>query len=248
MDATTPYQNFQAKRLVPVVAKGLSISTFLKSCLIDQCVSSGGSLRDSKEAGPRVGRESNLCQPILQWRGLKLLVILLCSLHGYWASCQEIPSVSQPLRMAVFGTFTDIKPTFQVVGDLAVWGFTAGGYIQTPHVLGVELRGSITKWGGPLHQEALALGPRAALHFGRFTPYTAVLVGVTNSWEYHNPQKPVPTERASPALTALGGVDFHMSHHISLRLGEVSYSRIHRSDVDLNSFGASAGIVYRVPW
>jgi hypothetical protein len=248
MDATTPYQNFQAKRLVPVVAKGLSISTFLKSCLIDQCVSSGGSLRDSIEAGPRVGRESNLCQPILQWRGLKLLVILLCSLHGYWASCQEIPSVSQPLRMAVFGTFTDIKPTFQVVGDLAVWGFTAGGYIQTPHVLGVELRGSITKWGGPLHQEALALGPRAALHFRRFTPYTAVLAGVTNSWEYHNPQIPVATERASPALTVLGGVDFHMSHHISLRLGEVSYSRIHRSDVDLNSFGASVGIVYRVPW
>jgi hypothetical protein len=248
MDAMKLSQNFQAKRVVPVVAKRLSISTLLKLCLIDQCLSSGGSLRDSIEAGPRVKRESNLSQPIFHWRGLKLLVILLCSLHGYRASCQNIPVVSQPLRMAVFGTFTDVKPTFHMVGDLAVYGFTVGGYIQTPHVLGVELRGSITKWGGPQHQEAIALGPRAVLHFRRFTPYTAVLAGVTNSWEYHNPQKPVPTERASPALTVLGGVDFYMSHHLSLRLGEVSYSRIHRSDVDLNAFGASAGIVYRVPW
>src|ERR1700722_560459 len=248
MDAMTPYQNFQAKRMVPVVATRLSIPAFLRLGLINQCLSSGGSLRDSIEAQLRMGRESNLRRPILQWRRLSSLVILLCALHGYRASCQNIPVVQQPLRMAVFGTSTDIKPTFHVVGDLAVYGFTIGGYIQSPHVFGAELRGSVTRWGGPLHQEAIALGPRATLHFGRFTPYTAVLGGVTNSWEYHDPQKPVPTERASPALTVLGGVIFHMSHHFSLRLGEASYSRIHRSDVDLNSFGASAGIVYRMPW
>jgi hypothetical protein len=248
MDAMTPYQNFQAQRMVPAVAKRPSILTFLGLRPINQWLSSGGSLRDSIEAGARVRQVSSLRPPILRWRGLALLVILLCALHGYRASCQDITVVKQPLRMAVFGTFTDIKPTFHVVGDLAVYGFTIGGYIQSPHVFGAELRGSVTRWGGPLHQEAIAAGPRATLHFGRFTPYTAVLAGVTNSWEYHNPQKPVPTERASPALTVLGGVDFHMSHHFSLRLGEASYSRIHRSDVDLNSFGASAGIVYRMPW
>jgi hypothetical protein len=160
------------------------------------------------------------------------------------------PSVRLPPSVAIFGTFTALKPTFRIIGDLTVWGGTVGGYIQTPHLYGIEVRGNINRWGGYEHQEAILAGPRAAIHFGRLTPYAAVLGGAAHSslWlvDAVNP-KPYP-DRISPDISVLLGVDYHMAHHISLRLGEAQYSRIIRDDRQLNSFAASAGIVYRVPF
>jgi hypothetical protein len=210
----------------------------------------GGSLRDSIEGGPRAGWEGNLRQPVLRWRELSLLVVLLCSLHCNRAPGQVVPSIRLPLQTAVFGTFTYIKPTLWVAGDNAVWGFAGGSYVQTPNVFGFELRGTVSTSSGQLQQEGARAGPRAVWRYGPFSTYTAVLAGITNSWEWRLPglrPRFGLRERASPDLTILGGVDFHMAHHISLRLGEVSYSRIHRRDVDLNTFGVSVGAVYRLP-
>jgi hypothetical protein len=248
----TTCRNVQLRRIGRLASEAPFISAFIKLCLIGHCLAWGGSLRDSAEHQPRQGRHRSVRQQGLRWRGLSSLFVLFCLVHSHRAYCQvPFPAVKLAPRIAVFGTFEDIKPTWKVVGDKAVWGGTIGGYVQAPHVVGLELRGSITRWGGQQHQEAVLLGPRAALHFGRFSPYVAVLGGVANSWSWPNPHtRPTPwvNEKVAPDLTILGGVDFHMDHHISFRVGEPSYTRIFRSDRALNTFGISVGAVYRLPW
>jgi hypothetical protein len=249
---TTPYQETAVKRTPPVETERSFISAFLKQCFIGQCLALGGSLRDSTGLRLEPGRQDNRAQPVLRWRGLSCLVVLLCSLHCYRASAQVMPSVRLPPSVAIFGTFTALKPTFHIIGDKTVWGGTVGGYIQSSHLYGLEVRGSINRWGGYEHQEAILAGPRAAMRFGRFTPYAAALGGAVHSSLWYVPgtgvnAKPYP-DQVSADISALIGVDFHMAHHISLRLGEAQYSRVLRSDRQLNSLAASAGIVYRLPF
>jgi hypothetical protein len=90
------------------------------------------------------------------------------------------------------------------------------------------------------------------MRYGRFTPYAAVLVGAAHSSLWYVPGTGVNAsnkpDQVSADISALMGVDFHMAHHISLRLGEGQYQRILRSDRQLNSLSASAGIVYRIPF
>ena len=176
---------------------------------------------------------------------------MLCSLHCCRALGQVASEGRLALSTAAFGSFTYTKPTFLVVGDSAVWGVTAGAYIQSPRLFGLELRGSALRFGGAQQQEGISLGPRAVWHDRRYSLYTAALAGLTNSWEWRVPgvrPRFGLRERASPSLSIIGGVDFHTSHRISLRLGEVSYERIHRRDKDQNSVGISVGAVYRLPW
>jgi hypothetical protein len=246
----SPFQETQVKRVASLETERSFISSFLQLCLIGQCLALGGSLRDSAQPGLESGRQDNRAQPVLRWRGLSCLIILLCSLHCSRAPGQVIPSVRLPPRIAIFGTFNALKPAFHKYGDDVVYGGTFGGYIQSPYLFGLEMRGSIDRWGGHLHQEAVLAGPRATLHLGRFNPYGAVLGGGAQSWAWKLPVNPKSylTSQISPDIAVVGGIDYRMAHHISLRLGEVTYSHIFRSDQSLNSFAASAGVVYRIPW
>src|ERR1700722_6790851 len=176
----------------------------------------------------------------------------------FWAaahsvSAQVIPAFKAPPRIAVFGSFTDVKPNFESFSDYAVYGFSAGGYLQTRHVIGVEIRGSITRWGGYQHQESAMAGPRASLHFGPFSTSVAFLGGGANSWSWTNPPKPgLPKpeniEEVGPAWSILGGIDVHLKNRLSLRMGELSYSQIYRKGETITPISASAGIVYRINW
>jgi hypothetical protein len=246
-----PCQNARVARTVLLETETPFSSAFLKLSLIRQCLAWGGSLNSSAEARLEPGRQANQSWPVLRWRGLSCLLVLFCLVHCHHAHGQvPFPSIRLAPRTAVFGEFTDIKPNFRVNTDYAVWGFTVGGYVQTPHVLGFELRGSVTRWGGAEHQQAVLFGPRAVLHIRRFSPYVAVLGGAANTWSWRDPKnlRLWVDEKVSPDLTILGGIDVHMSHRISLRVGEASYSRVFRSDRTLNTLGASAGLVYRLPW
>jgi hypothetical protein len=183
----------------------------------------------------------------------RFALALLFSVTAYSASAQVVPTFRVAPRLAVFGSFTDVKPNYVSFSDFAVYGFSAGGYIQLPHVIGVEVRGSITRWGGDQHEESAMAGPRASLHFHHFSPYVALLGGGANSWSWNHPAnpglpKPVNIEELGPAWSILGGVDFHLKDRLSLRIGELSYSEIYRSDKTITPISASAGIVYRVNW
>jgi hypothetical protein len=192
----------------------------------------------------------------VRWRKHFLAPIALAFLFSsaaYSASAQIIPALKAPPRIAIFGSFTDVKPNFRSFSDYAVYGFSAGGYLQTRHVIGVEIRGSITRWGGYQHQESAMAGPRASLHFGHFSPYVAFLGGGANSWSWTNPPKPgLPKpqniEEVGPAWSILGGIDFHLKNRLSLRMGELSYSQIYRNGETITPISASAGIVYRINW
>ena len=101
-------------------------------------------------------------------------LLLLFSLSTYSASAQvSFPGLHSDPHFSFFGTFTNLKPDYQYYGDYAAVGFTSGAFLQTSHILGWEGRGSITRWQGLEHQETLLVGPRAALHFGRISPYVA---------------------------------------------------------------------------
>jgi hypothetical protein len=178
---------------------------------------------------------------------------LLLSVTAYSASAQVIPSFKTPPRIAVFGSFTDVKPDYVSFSDFAVYGFSAGGYLQTRHIIGAEVRGSITRWGGNQHQESALAGARASLHFGHFSPYVALLGGEGNTWAWSNAPKPglpkpVNTEETSPQWSILGGLDIYLKNRLSLRIGEFSYSQIYRKEQTLTPISASAGIVYRINW
>ena len=182
---------------------------------------------------------------------LRTTLVLLFSTVVHGARAQvSVPSFRSAPRIYFYATFTDIKPNYQYHTDLAVYGATLGGYIQTRRIVGLEIRGSAARWGGGQHEEALLGGPRAALHFGRLSPYVAFLGGGGNAWSRERPASPglpTPPLRESTGLqwTILGGVDIYLRHRFSLRAGEVSYSQLYATNKTITPLGASAGIVYR---
>ena len=177
---------------------------------------------------------------------------LLLSLAAHSAFAQVIPAARYAPYGSVFTEFTVGKPDFSNYGDLAVYGFTIGGFTTSSHILGTEARGSILRSGGYDHEETALAGPRVALHFGRVSPYLSLLGGGGHSWWYSNaPNKgPTPVQKVGVGLqwTAVAGIDVYVNRRISLRVGELSYSNVYVGSRTLTPLTASAGIVYRPEW
>ncbi len=168
------------------------------------------------------------------------------------ADGQVIPSLQTPPRIAVFSTFTSAKPNKGYYDDFAIYGISLGAFIQTQHIIGIEARGSILRWGGPEHEESALGGVRAALHRGHFSPYVDVLGGAANAWYWSNPpvkgaKNAKREEAVGPQWSVLGGLDVHFHHRIDLRVGEFSYSEIYMKDRTLSPLSVSAGVVFRLP-
>jgi hypothetical protein len=187
-------------------------------------------------------------------RGPLALRIVTCLLVvlPFTSSAQAqvvVPGLRFGSSIAGFGTFTGIKPNYQYFTDNAVYGFTIGGYLQTRSIIGVEIRGSVAKWGSVQHEEAALAGPRAALHLGRFSPYVGILGGGGHVWIAQNHPLPgherISTAALGPQWTVLGGIDVHFLHKWSIRAGELTYSRVYTDHETVRPLGASAGIVYR---
>jgi hypothetical protein len=174
---------------------------------------------------------------------------ILLSLAAHSAFAQAVPAVRYAPRVSGFTEFTTGKPDFGNYGDWAVYGFTMGGFTESSHILGSEMRGSILRSGGWDHEETALFGPRAALHFARVSPYLSLLGGGGHSWWYSNaPNKgPKPTMKVGVGLqwTAVAGIDVYMSRRVSLRVGELSYSNVFVGSRTLTALTASAGVVYR---
>jgi hypothetical protein len=164
------------------------------------------------------------------------------------ASAQVGPAARQAPNISVFATATGAKPNFRYLYDRAVYGFSAGGFWQTRRLLGVEVRGSILKWGSDQHEESALAGPRVAMRFGRFTPYGCGLVGAGNAWSRNLPGKQPPfiIEAVGLQWSILGGVDVRLAHRLRIRVGELAYSKIYLSERTLSPINASAGLVYRI--
>ncbi len=164
-----------------------------------------------------------------------------------FASAQVGPAARQAPDISIFATATDAKPNFRYLYDRAVYGFSLGGFWQTRHILGLEVRGSILKWGSDQHEESALVGPRAVKHYGRISPYVSGLVGGGNAWSRNLPgHPPFIIEETGLQWSILGGIDIRLAHHLRLRAGELAYSKIYLSQRTLSALNASVGFVYRI--
>jgi hypothetical protein len=178
---------------------------------------------------------------------LQFVTVLILFGAAHIASAQVGPALRRAPDISIFATATDAKPNFHYLYDRAVYGFSAGGFWQTRRLLGVEVRGSILKWGSDQHEESALAGPRVAKRFGRLTPYACGLVGAGNAWSRNLPDKPpFIIEAVGLQWSILGGVDVRLAHHFRVRVGELGYSQIYLADRTLKVLTASAGIVYRI--
>jgi hypothetical protein len=182
---------------------------------------------------------------------LRTALALLFSAAACSASAQVIPAFSAIGNVSAFGTFTAVKPDYGYYGDLAVYGITFGGFLQTRHLVGLEARSSLLRSGGIEHEETALAGPRFVMHFANVTPYVSVLGGVANAWRWSNPpNKGDPPPRVlggfGPQWSVLGGLDVRLNHRFVVRMGELSYAKTYVKDWALTPLTASAGIVYRI--
>jgi hypothetical protein len=178
---------------------------------------------------------------------LQFVTVLFFLVLPHLASAQVGPAARMAPEISIFATATGAKPNFHYLYDRAVYGFSAGGFWQTRRLLGVEVRGSILKWGSDQHEESALAGPRVAKRFGRLTPYVCGLVGAGNAWSRNLPGKPpFIIEAVGLQWSILGGVDLRLTHHLRVRAGELGYSQIYLTDRTLKVLNASAGLVYRI--
>jgi hypothetical protein len=182
---------------------------------------------------------------------LRAAVALLFSAAGYSASAQIIPGLVAKPDISAYGTLpVNVSPDFGYYAPV-LFGYQLGGFLQTRYLIGVEVRGSIQRRLNAQHQESALAGPRLALHYGPISPYVSILGGAGNGWRYLNPplsgaRNPQPVEGLGGQWTVAGGVDFHLTHHLGFRLGELSYSKNYLKDWNLTPLNFTAGVVYRI--
>jgi hypothetical protein len=183
------------------------------------------------------------------WRAA---VALLFSAAPFCASAQIIQGLHAGPVISAYATLPiNLTPDFRESGTPAVAGYSLGGFLQTPFLIGVEVRGQIQRRLNAQHQESALAGPRIALRYGRLAPYVSVLGGAGNGWRFREPpipgvKPPKPIEGLGGQWTILGGLDVKLTHHIAVRVGEVSYSKIYLKDWNLTPLNLTAGIVYRI--
>ncbi len=167
------------------------------------------------------------------------------------ATAQIVSGLQPHNNISVYATFpTDVTPDFRYYAPV-LFGYSIGGYLQTPYFVGLEVRGQIQRRENVQHQESALIGPRVAVRYGRFVPYGAFLIGAGNGWRFRHP--PVagqkftkPVEDRGTQWTLAGGVDFKVSRRFSVRLGEVSYSHLSLKEWDLTPVNITAGVVFRL--
>lgn len=167
------------------------------------------------------------------------------------ASAQVVPAFGGKPDISIFGTLpVNVTPDFGYYAPV-VFGYQLGGFLQTRHLIGLEIRGTIQRRLNSQHQESALGGPRFALRYGPFAPYVSVLAGGGNGWRYLEPpivgkKNPQPIEGLGGQWTVASGVDFHVTHRLRLRLGELSYSKNYLKNWNLTSLNFTAGLVYRL--
>ena len=178
-------------------------------------------------------------------RAMGTLMVIFAPWMGH---AQVGPAVRLPLSVHVFGTYTGGNASGPKTNNTTSYGYSLGGFIQTPHFLGGEIRGSYLRWGTDQQRLDALFGLRGGWHHGRFSPYGVALVGAGHPIIRTNGPKSLQESGTGFAWKLGGGVDFYAGRHWSLRAGELSYSMVnalpHRN---ISAFDFSAGLVYHVP-
>jgi hypothetical protein len=158
------------------------------------------------------------------------------------AGAQAAPSMRGPLSIHLLGTYT-----YGSSDGYNSFGYSLGGFIQTPHLFGLEARGDYLRWGSAESRFDALAGPRVALHFARFSPYGAVLAGVGHPLARLNGPKSPLQSGNGVAVRLLGGVDYYATHHLSIRFGEISFAEYYALPKSVSGIDVSGGLVYHIP-
>jgi hypothetical protein len=159
------------------------------------------------------------------------------------ARAQVAPEMRSPPSLHVFGNYTYGSSDW---GTSHNFGYSLGAFVQTRHLWGLELRGDYLRWGSDNSRFDVVAGPRVAIHFARFSTYGAVLVGAGHPIERVKGPKFRLESGTGAELKLLGGVDYYATHHLSLRLGEISFSEYYALPQGVSAIDVSAGLVYHL--
>ncbi len=190
---------------------------------------------------------SSFCKRTICRAALALVFAAL----SHSAPAQIIQGLQSRNNLSIYGTLpVDVTPDFGYYAPV-LFGYSFGGYLQTPYVIGAEIRGQVQRRQNAEHQEAALIGPRVAIRFGRLTPYASFLVGAGQGWRYRETpilgaKQPQPIQNIGTQWTILGGADFKLNHRFSARVGEVSYSKLYLKEWTLSPVNFTAGIVFRI--
>ena len=173
-------------------------------------------------------------------RTIGFLVLLYMPSCG---SAQSLQPVRNPPSIHVFGTYNLGSSDFGVNHSA---GYGIGGYVQSLHLWGGELRGSYQRWGYQERRYDAVFGPRIVVHRGRFSPYGEFLGGTGHQIKWHHNDPLSFHSNTGGEWKVLGGVDFYAGHHYSVRFGEVAFSRLYVFQ-GVSAVDFTAGVVYRIP-
>jgi hypothetical protein len=190
---------------------------------------------------------SSFCRRSISRAALALVFAVV----AYSAPAQIIQGLQSRSNLSVYGTLpANVTPDYGYYAPV-LFGYSLGGFLQTPYFVGAEVRGQIQRRLNAQHQESALIGPRVAMHFGRLNPYASFLIGAGNGWRFLEPpilgaKQVKPIEDIGTQWTILGGVDFKLNHHFSARVGEVSFSKLYLKQWNLTPVNFTAGVVYRI--
>ena len=182
---------------------------------------------------------------------VRAAVALLLSASAPILSAQVISGLQAKSNLSAYATLpVNVTPDYGYYAPV-LFGYSLGGFWQSPYIVGAEVRGTIQRRFNNEHQESALAGPRVAMRFGQFIPYTSFLIGAGNGWRFREPpikgeKAPKPSEGLGTQWTLVGGVDIHLTHHLAIRAGEISYSRLYLKNWNLSPVNITAGVVYRL--
>lgn len=168
---------------------------------------------------------------------------VLFLLTSLMARGQVSPAMRGPMTIHLLGTYT----YGSINGGTNSYGYSLGGFVQTSHLWGLEVRGAYLRWGSDESRFDVQAGPRVAFHLRRISPYGDVLIGAGHPLARPNGPKSRLISGTGSELKLLGGVDYYASHHLSFRLGEISFAEYYALPKGVSAIDVSAGLVYHLP-
>jgi hypothetical protein len=204
-----------------------------------------------QDAGSR--REMNIFNILVQaWGGrtarTPVFLAIFLALAGA-AQAQVVQSADAGgARLSVGGTASGYYLGY---GELKIFGASAFVDADTLRRFGVEgearwltyhLKADQVGPGADEHATTYLAGPRYHLNLGRFHPYVKALVGLGQfNYPYNYAQD------NDLVIAPGGGLDFRLSHRVSLRAADFEYQlwpQFHYGQ--MSSFGLSSGIRVRI--
>ena len=168
------------------------------------------------------------------------LILVFCPASAVHA--QVVPSGRRGVLQLSAGVFGS--------GDTLQYGsrkmLGAGTFVdgETTGHFGIEAEGRWIEFHqtANVHAETYSIGGRYHFVFGRFQPYAKGLVGFAN---FNGPYN--LAQGRYLAVTAGGGVDFHCTHRISLRVADFEYQDWPQFTYgNMNALNGSVGLKVRI--